>query len=118
MALIPTPDHLRASYDYLRAFRPFNRWPMPDSATLAFRVTRERNTAGWYIRVGDAHKIIVSARHAGSHLTVLKIVAHEMIHLKQAIVGTESPANHNADYKRLAAIVCRAWGWDDKDFYL
>lgn len=110
--------HLMATYNYLCAFKPFAGWALPEGEIVVFRVITGRKYAGLYDRTFLAHRIGISSRYAGAHITVLKIMAHEMIHLKQAIDGTENKTNHNAVYKRLAAGVCREWGWDIKDFYL
>jgi hypothetical protein len=45
------------------------------------------------------------------------VMAHEIIHLHQALVGMESPcAEHNAAFNKLAAQVCKTHGFDPKSF--
>lgn len=117
MSLALHPEHLRATYDYLRAFKPFCRWRLPVGEEVAFKVTADPNTAGFYQWLNASHWIGVSAQCAGMHETVLKITAHEMIHLKQQIDGQVTSSMHNADFRRRAVQVCREWGWDAQDFY-
>lgn len=117
MSLVLRPEHLQATYDYLLAFKPFSRWNMPPGEAVAFEVTRDSMTAGFYLCIGGCHHVGVSTRCAGAHITVLKIVAHEMVHLAQEIEGRATKSMHNADFRRRAQTVCREWGWDAQDFY-
>lgn len=43
-------------------------------------------------------------------------MAHEMIHLHQHLRKTETRAQHNAEFKRLAAQVCAQHIFDPKSF--
>lgn len=117
MTLALHPEHLRATYDYLRAFKPFCRWKLPPGEEVAFRVTADQNLPGFYQLVAKQHWIGVSTRWAGAHTTVQKLIAHEMIHLKQELDGLVTSSMHNADFRRRSQIVCREWGWDAQDFY-
>jgi len=48
--------------------------------------------------------------------TVLLTLAHEMIHLVQAIHKSDNKNQHNAEFKRLAKRVCHLHGFDYKAF--
>jgi hypothetical protein len=44
-------------------------------------------------------------------------MAHEMIHQYQQRERTETAnTEHNAEFLRLAGVVCRHHGWDEKEF--
>ncbi len=115
--MILLPSHIQASYDYLRAFTPFSRWKLPHGDEIAFKVIADKKLCGYYQHLNGEHWIGVSTAWAGAHSTLLKITAHEMLHLKQKIHGTETKSQHNAEFKRLAGQVCRAFQWDSQDFY-
>lgn len=111
------PDHLEAIYECLRALPPFNRWKLPHGEDVLFRTADRRDVQGEYFRrpSGD-HEIMVSLACCGHFDTVVRVVAHEMIHMAQAISGHDSVANHNADFNRKARRVARMYGWDPKAF--
>ena len=58
--------------------------------------------------------IRVSEAKNGFTVTLLASVAHEMCHLRQERIGDRS--HHGAKFKRMAAQVCRAHGFDLKTF--
>ena len=58
--------------------------------------------------------IRVSEAKNGFTTTLLASVAHEMCHLRQEAIGDRS--HHGARFKRMAAQVCRAHGFDLKMF--
>lgn len=113
-----TPDMLRAAYDYLRKTRPFDRWGLPRGEEVHFTVSLNRTICGAYRGWPNReHEISVSARRVGRTASVMWVVAHEMLHLYQKENGTETPgAQHNAEFRRLAGIVCRWHGFDVMEF--
>ncbi len=109
-----------AVYECLRQFPPFSRWKLPPADEVEFRVSNQRNTMGEYTRYArtSEHIVMVSSSTIGHFATLANVVAHEMVHLKQAIDKTEPQKVgwHNAEYRRLAKQVCRIHGWDYKAF--
>lgn len=116
MTLPLTPDTLKAAYDYLATTPPFSKWNMPDSDDVRFRVTRHKDRFGHYCRVGGKHEIVVSTHLVGRTDGLMQTMAHEMVHLHQAEACMETPAQHNAAFRRLASAVCRFHGFDEKVF--
>jgi hypothetical protein len=114
-----TPEQLQATYDWMRRFKPFCRWKLPDGEVIAFEVNRDLITPGYYNRVPrtQEHCIGASVKHIGTILTLQKVMGHEMIHLKQALAKTETSGQHNAEFRALAKQVCKVWSWDVQDFY-
>ena len=116
--MIFTPDHLHATYDFMRHFKPFCRWKLPPGDEIAFKLTLEQKTSGYCQPDRDQHWIAVSHKCAGTIYTLQRIMGHEMIHLKQMLAKTETNgAEHNAEFRELAKNVCREWNWDVLDFY-
>ena len=114
MAILVTPEIIRAAYDMLVLIPPFNTWGLPPSSEVKFDVSKSRAIYGDYRSA--PHLIRVSATTVGTIEPVIRTVAHEIIHLKQNIDGTETRAMHNKVFKTLAADVCRAFTWDEKGF--
>ena len=111
--MIPiTKDRLAAVYDMLRAFPPFTRWKLPPAEMVRFHVSgvKERY-AKWWIE-GDTHHIEVSQANHTSLLPLVMTMAHELIHVYQRIKKTETRAEHNPEFKRLAKRICAVHGWD------
>lgn len=119
MTLALTPEILRRAYDMLRACAPLKGWRLPPGEQVEFRVSRARGILGQHVYSVESgcHRIDISAAGNGHLATVVQTMAHEMIHLKQSIDGTASAgAVHNADFRRLAARICGALGFDPKLF--
>lgn len=110
-----TPEGCAALYDALRAHPPFSRWALPESDEIEFHVTRDKRCFGMY-HYGDDHAITVSEAVVGHWSTLSETMAHEMIHLFQSINNSQTKAEHNTEFRKLAAEVCREFGFDLKAF--
>jgi hypothetical protein len=60
------------------------------------------------------HLIRVSAERQGHTASLLATIAHEMIHLRQQLIGDRG--HHSARFHKMAAQVGRAHGFDIKTF--
>jgi hypothetical protein len=116
-----TKEVLAAAYDYLASTEPFNGWSLPDSDEVSFSVVRSTKEFGHYKWDGKRHTISISSRSVGHTMTLLNVMAHEMIHLNLEESGMESKdgdANtHNRAFRVLAAQACKVHGFDPKAFY-
>lgn len=115
-----TPEMLISAYELLRTTTPFKGWHLPDPDYVHFRVGRFEH-AGEYRHMGlddpnGSHQITLSERSVNHLSTLTRIMAHEMIHLYQNISGRETRGQHNADFKKLAARVCRHHEFDPQLF--
>lgn len=121
MTLPLTPETLAAAYDYLRTTPPFSKWNLPEAEDVLFKVARTRHKQGWYQWDGKRHTITASTGRISHSLTLMALMAHEMIHLHLEEIGMESRAGsndtHNAAFRVLAARVCKFHGFDPKAFY-
>ena len=114
MTLRLTPDMLAAGYDFLRMTEPFRRWKLPDSEELGFHVVRKAGLSADF-GVEDAIPFIrVSEACNGHTSTLLASLAYEMIHLRQHLTGDREL--HGPRFRRMAARVCAAHGFDPKIF--
>lgn len=112
-----TPDILRGAYDFLRLTRPFKRWNLPPAEGIKFVVGRRTDAAGEHTSyVNGEHAIMISEACVGHLDKTLEVMAHEMIHVYQVMRKTNTRSVHNAEFRRLAAQVCREHGFDPKAF--
>jgi hypothetical protein len=113
MSITITRATLIATYELLRTTQPFMGWKLPEASEIDFAVLRGRNTYGDC----DGETIRASNGRHGQLPTLLATVAHEMIHLHQMRKALETPnTEHNADFRKRAARVCRLHGFDPKVF--
>lgn len=118
MSVILNADILAAQYEALRACPPYRRWGLPPGEDITFLVTQHKDREGHYTRyVGtDKHFVCVSGARIGHYHSLSVVMAHEMIHLLQAVKKTETRTMHNPDFRRKAARVCTTLGFDPKTF--
>jgi hypothetical protein len=115
MSLKLTKEILAACYESLRACPPIRGWKLPPASVIRFSVSRSKSEQGHYTRYvrSQEHFISISGAVIGRYHALAEVMAHEMIHLAQAIRKEETAgAQHNADFKRKAARVCRLLGFD------
>ena len=115
MALPLTPEILRAAYDFLATTMPFCRWNMPEGEDVAFKVVRNPKVFADYRWTGR-HTIRVSGTTVGHTETLLRTMAHEMIHLHEQQSGMATSSQHTKAFWKLAARVCKYHGFDPKSF--
>ena len=111
-----TPDLLAASYALLRLTMPFSRWGLPPPEKIEFRIRRDHAKIGKHLYRDGAHLITVSSACVGHLPTLVRAMAHEMVHAYQAERGTNGRAVHNAEFRLLASRVCRWHGFDPAEF--
>ena len=113
MSITITKATLIAAYELLLTTPPFVGWKLPDAGAIDFAVLRDRTTYGDC----DGETLRVSSGRHCQLPTLLATVAHEMIHLHQMRRRLETPnTQHNADFRKRAARVCRIHGFDPKVF--
>lgn len=121
MSLSFSPEMIAAAYEYLRLSPPFRSWKLPPASEVKFKVSRRPSEFGRYQWCGTYHTISLSAKSIGQTETLLRYLAHEMIHLHLEASGQESKRGgmnvHNAAFRRYAARVCGVHGFDPKAFY-
>lgn len=117
MSLTFTSDTLRAAYDFLNETPPFNKWNLPDGDDVEFKVIRDAGRFGWYRFDGARHVIALSSACIGHTDTLMRTMAHEMIHLHEEHAEACTPRqDHSKAFYRWAAIVCKHHGFDVRAF--
>ena len=102
-----TPALLEATYNFLCETPPFRNWPaLP--VEVGFIVVKDKKVRGYQ----RGRVIGISEGCIGRVDALIATMAHEMIHLYQAEKKTATRAEHNAEFYRLAKIVCRHHGYD------
>lgn len=121
MTLPLNPETLAAAYDFLKVTPPFDQWNLPDSEEVGFKLSRNRKVLGHYQWDGKRHNITASVISIGHSWTLMRFMAHEMIHLHLEATDMESRRGgsdtHNAPFRKYAAQVCKHHGFDPKSFY-
>lgn len=113
-----TPEMLVLSYALLRETTPFKSWKLPHPDYVGFQVSRTLDVCGqfWIDPRKQVPCIAISGAAVSRLDTLVRIMAHEMIHLKQWASKEITKGIHNARFRRRAATVCRAHGFDPKLF--
>lgn len=109
------PKHVAAMYDCIRVLPPFDKFKLPESDEIEFRTPARADVFGEF-QEGKPHVITISSARHSHTFTVMLTLAHEMLHLYQALQKTDNKNQHNAEFKRLAKRVCSLNGWDYKAF--
>jgi len=113
------PEHLVAAYEFLRVLPPMSGWKLPHADEIVFAVNKHASCLGTYqAGPGERREIACSMKNIGHTDTLLRVMAHEQVHLYQELRGTEGRGNvqHNAEFRRLSARICKYNGWDPKLF--
>lgn len=113
MHLKLTPARLRAAYNFLDLCPPFDGWNLPDAEDVTFVVSRTHHY-GDFVLEGRNHRIAVSQRKNVTIATLLATMAHEMIHVHQALQGLE--IKDNAFFSLQADKVCKELNFDRGTF--
>jgi hypothetical protein len=114
-----SPDMLESAYAFLLTTPPFRRWKLPHADEVEFRVLVDEDVMGHFMQyvATGAPIISISTTKIDHTINLISTVAHEMVHLKQAIDKTDTPdVEHNDEFKRLAKLVCKHHGYDYKGF--
>lgn len=114
MTLRLEPDILAAGYEFLRTTPPFRRWKMPHADEVAFHIIGSKDRAGDFAVEAGVPTIRVSDACIGHTGSLLALLAHEMIHLRQHLVGDRTA--HGPKFQAMARRCCAIHGFDPKTF--
>jgi SprT-like family len=115
MTLPLTPDTLRALYDFLNETPPFKRWNLPDGEDVEFRVVRDHSRYAYHELDGEKNTITFSSLNIGHTSTLLRVMAHEMVHVYERR-SKSGATGHSRAFLRWGAQVCKYHGFDPKEF--
>jgi hypothetical protein len=125
--LYVTPDSCRAVYEYFRTTLPFRRWKLPDAEAVEFRITKSSDLYGSVYYPSIVGHAIRPRMEVSDHLCwctdlLLRVIAHEMCHLRQfqldgwRIVEKGKEYGHGPDFQAMAKLVCRRHGFNLETF--
>ena len=110
-----TPTILSNIYATLYCCEPFSKWKLPLPEEVKFIVDYDPETMGTYMYdEGEKHEhtITISAARCGFMETVIKTVAHEMIHMSRSGTITDAWLKHDATFRRRAHQIGKELGFD------
>jgi hypothetical protein len=99
----------------LRVLKPFSGWSLPTVDTIKFVVSSDTDCLGTYIFDDELEKhIITISKEKNGHLeTVIKTMAHEMIHMKRH--NTQHWDKHDIVFRKYAITVANELGFDPQE---
>lgn len=101
-----------AAYEFLSSLAPIKAWKLPPSHEIEFRVCKWPAFFGEY----DERGIITVSSLKHGHLdTLLRTMAHEMIHQKLHLSGYPDWEKHDQAFLDLAHAVGIELGFDPKE---
>ena len=107
-----TPAALESIYVMLCNMKPFSGWSLPSTAEIIFKVTNEEDSLGTYLFNDETemHEITISKAKNGHLDTVVKTLAHEVLHMKR--YKTKHWDKHDAVFRKYAHQVATELGFD------
>lgn len=110
-----TSSSLRSIYIMLRNLAPFKNWSMPDEKNMIFVASNDTDAMGTYIydEELERHVMTISKQKNGHLDTVIKTMAHEMIHLRRW--KTSGWDKHDDVFRKYATQVANELGFDPNE---
>jgi hypothetical protein len=124
MALPLTTDRLRLAYELLAECPPFDKWNLPHGEDVRFRVSRKMREYGQHrCTISNAgrytHHIEISSMNVTTMETLLRTMAHEMIHVHEQANEVCTPHQstlHTEAFRCFALEVCKSLGFNPDSF--
>ena len=110
-----TPAILKQIYITLSICEPFNKWKLPLADEINFVVDDDMEAMGtYYYDDGEkyAHTITISKARCGFIETVIRVMAHEMIHASRHDTVTDAWMKHDKTFRRRAHMIGTTLGYD------
>lgn len=113
MRSIITHTLLENLYTMLRSTPPFNRWKLPEADAVGFVVTHNKERCGQFHGDGlESNDIEISAALHETIASVTITMAHEMVHLHEALKFKRKDVRHGAFFHHCADLVCKDHKFD------
>ena len=110
-----TSTILKNIYIMLVVCTPFDKWNMPLPEQIRFIVDFDPDVMGTYLYDDGGkheHIITISAARCGFLETVIRTMAHEMIHASRWETSTCAWQKHDKTFKHRAKMVANELGFD------
>jgi hypothetical protein len=106
-------EHCKAVYEMLLQLPPFTRWKMPGSRSIEFVVNNDSTCYGEF----EPPKIIRISKKKVGHLdTLIKTMAHEMLHLRLWYIKDAGWNKHDGKFEEYGERIAKSMGFDPKEF--
>jgi predicted SprT family Zn-dependent metalloprotease len=109
-----TGNNIRVVYETLIQLPPMDRWRLPPSKDVEFKARALKGVYGLY--EADPHVITISSLKVGYLDTLVKTVAHEMVHLKRFLDQDPDWTQHDERFLELGNQISAVMGFDPKEF--
>lgn len=109
-----TAANCREIYDMLAGIPPIRGWRLPPSDAIEIKVRAMKDCFALY--EPEPHTITLSTLKNGHLDTLVRSIAHEMVHMKLYIKGDAHWHGHEHSFTELADSVCDLLGFDPKEF--
>ena len=108
-----TIEKVRAVYTMLLQMEPFNRWSLPAENQITFALAPLTGRRGDWDP--NTHTLRVSTACITTFLGLVGVVAHEICHIRQQMIGRSPEANggHNKEFHRMAGQICKEFPFLD-----
>lgn len=106
---------LKEIYEMLYICEPFSKWNLPLADEIKFEVILDENVMGTYLYDDGgkyAHTIQISSARCGHLDTVIRTLAHEMIHASRHDTVTDAWLKHDKTFRRRAHMISSELGFD------
>lgn len=110
-----TPKIIENIYSMLYCVEPFSTWELPLPEEIKFIVDIDPEVMGTYCYTDDedyAHTITISSARCGHLDTVIRTMAHEMIHASRWNTVTHAWTKHDKTFRNRAKSVSLELGFD------
>ena len=110
-----TTQILKNIYSTLYCCEPFMKWSLPLPEQIKFVVETDPETMGSYLYDdGEKHEHIstISDARCGHLDTVIRTMAHEMIHMSRSGTVSDAWTKHDATFRRRAHSIATELGFD------
>jgi len=107
-----TPKNLAILYDMACKLPPFDKFKMPKSSKITFKVIKNPGIYGAFDEIEMAIEI---SRHSCGHFsTIFATLLHEMLHLALYVRGDDDFDLHEKKFQRYHAIYAAVYNLDPK----
>jgi hypothetical protein len=110
-----TPKIIEHIYSMLYCCEPFASWDLPLPEEIKFVVDSDFDAMGTYLYDDGekhAHTITISDARCGHLDTVIRTMAHEMIHASRWDTSTQAWTKHDKTFRNRAKAVATELGFD------
>jgi hypothetical protein len=113
--MIPvTAETIRATYEWLSHFPPFCRWHLPPAKKITFYVTDFVSEVAEYDHIKKTLR--VSTANVGTYDMLIRVMAHELIHVREHVSGKWTVKHDSAFFRQSRAMICKHFAFDPLTF--